>query len=127
MTDAEKKNLVENYVRAYNRFDVAGMIANLHDRVIFKNVSNGETTLELDGIDAFRNQAEQALGLFSEREQKVERFVFDGEGCEIEISYRATFAADLPDGMKAGDKIELKGKSIFRFADGKIREIEDIS
>lgn len=127
MTDETKKNMVENYVRAYNDFDIARMLTDLHDRIIFKNISNGELTLELEGIEAFREQAEQVVDFFTEREQKFKNMVFSEDGCEIDIDYRATLAADLPNGLKAGDKIELKGKSIFRFTDGKISEIQDLS
>lgn len=127
MTEAEKKKLVENYVRAYNDFDIEGMTANLHDEIAFKNISNGEVTLETRGIEALRKQARQALGFFSERRQKIENISFGEDSCEIEIDYEAKLAADLPNGLKAGDKINLKGKSIFRFADGKISEIYDIS
>ncbi len=119
--------MVENYVRAYNDFDIARMLTDLHDRIIFKNISNGELTLELEGIEAFREQAEQVVDFFTEREQKIKNMVFSEDGCEIDIDYRATLAADLPNGLKAGDKIELKGKSIFRFTDGKISEIQDLS
>lgn len=127
MTQAEKKDLVENYVRAYKDFDIEAMTANLHDEIIFRNISDGETTLELAGRDAFANQAKQSAEIFSEREQKIENMNFKDEICEIEIDYRATLAADLPNGLKAGDKIELKGKSVFRFRDDKISEITDIS
>ena len=127
MTEEEKTSLVKSYVRAYNTFDVEGMLANLHDEIIFKNISNGEVTLEIKGCDAFRDQAMQAASFFSEREQTIENFVFSEDACEIQIDYQAVIAADLPNGLKSGDKIELKGKSIFRFADGKISEIEDIS
>jgi ketosteroid isomerase-like protein len=127
MNDEEKTSLVKSYVRAYNTFDIEGMLANLHDEIIFKNISNGKVTLEIKGSDAFRNQAEQAASFFSEREQKIENFVFTDDSCEIKIDYQAVLAADIPNGLKTGDKIELKGKSIFRFADGKINEIQDIS
>ena len=127
MTNEEKKNLIEEYVRAYNAFDVGGMVANLHDEITFKNVSNGEITLEIKGADAFKNQAQQAASFFSEREQKIEDFVFTEGSCEIKIDYQAILASDLPNGLKTGEKIQLKGKSIFRFANGKISEIEDIS
>lgn len=119
--------MVESYVRAYNNFDIKGMLRDLHEQIIFKNISNGETTLELNGIEAFRDQARQVVGLFTEREQKITNFVCNADVCEIEIDYSATLAADLPNGLKAGDKINLKGKSVFRFADGKIIAIEDIS
>lgn len=127
MTDAEKRNLVENYIRAYNDFDIKGMLANLHENVVFKNVSNGETTLEITGIDAFRNQAEQAAGFFAEREQRIEKVVFREDVCEVDIAYRAKLASDAPNGLKAGDSLTLNGKSIFRFVEGKISEINDIS
>lgn len=127
MNETEKINLIENYVRAYNEFDIEEMLSNLHDRIIFKNISNNETTLELNGIEAFRNQAQQAVGFFAEREQKITNFDCREDVCEIEIDYNATLASDLPNGLKAGDKIELKGKSIFRFAGDKIIEIQDIS
>ncbi len=118
---------MENYIRAYNRFDVEGMTADLSDNVVFKNISNGETTLELEGLDAFRKQAEFAATLFSEREQTIEKIVFTEAGCEIDIDYQAKLAADLPNGLRAGEKINLKGKSKFRFANGKIIEILDMS
>ena len=127
MNDAEKKNLVEDYVRAYNNFDIEGMLKNLHKEVVFKNISNAEITFESKGIDAFKNQAEQAVKLFAEREQEIKNFVFGEDSVEIEINYRAKLAADLPNGLKAGEKIKLQGKSIFHFADGKISEIQDIS
>lgn len=44
-----------------------------------------------------------------------------------EIDYSATLATDLPNGLKKGHKIELKGKSIFKFLDNKIIELIDIS
>lgn len=127
MTDEEKKVIVENYVSAYNDFDVAGMLANLHEEVVFKNVSGGAVTHETAGIDAFRDQAKQAAGFFSERQQMIENFVFSEDGCEIDIAYSAKLAADLPNGLKAGETISLKGKSIFRFEENKIREIQDLS
>lgn len=127
MNETEKKNLIENYVRAYNCFDIDEMLSGLHDQIIFKNISNGDTTLELKGIEAFEDQARQVVGLFSEREQKITDFVCNEDICEIKIDYHAMLAADLPNGLKSGDKINLKGKSLFRFADGKIIEIQDIS
>jgi len=127
MTDAEKKNLVEDYVRAYNGFDIEGMTANLHAAIVFTNVSGGEVTLEISGIENFRVQAKRVAELFSERRQTIERISFSADGCEIAIDYHAELAVDLPNNLKAGDEINLQGKSVFRFADGKISEIRDVS
>lgn len=128
MSDNEKrKRIIENYVEAYNNFEVEGMLRDLDDRLVFRNISNGEVNLLLNGLDEFRKQAEQTNALFSEREQKITGLKFDGNAAEAEITYRGTLAADLPNGLKAGSEIQLTGKSIFRFAGDKIIEIEDIS
>ena len=127
MTETERKTLVENYIRAYNRFDIERMLENLNEKIVFKNISNGETTLELEGLDAFRKQAAYGASLFSEREQRIEKIVFTEEDCEVDIDYKAKLAADLSNDLQSGDEINLKGKSKFRFADGKITEIQDIS
>jgi hypothetical protein len=118
---------IENYISAYNNFDVEGMLRDLHPEIRFKNISNGETNLSLKGIKAFQQQAEQALSLFSQRKQQIQHITFHQETVEVGIAYQGILASDLPNGMKAGDKIELIGKSIFRFQNDKIIEIQDIS
>lgn len=127
MENEFKISLVKNYTQAYNNFDVEKMTADLHDEIIFKNISNGEVNLKTNGIEAFKNQAEQAVIFFSEREQTIENIECKDDVCEVEINYRGKLAVELPNGLKKGDEINLKGKSIFRFADRKIIEIEDIS
>lgn len=122
-----KRQIIENYIAAYNNFDVENMLKDMDENIVFRNISGGEINLETNGIDELRLQAEQAKALFTEREQKITRLEFGENKIEVEIAYRATLAADLPNGMKKGDKIELNGKSSFRFAGDKIIEIEDIS
>ncbi len=122
-----QKRIIENYIEAYNNFDVDKMLTNLHENIVFKNISNGEVNLTTSGISEFQTQAEQAKNLFSQREQKITEIRFEDDSAQVEIDYYGVFAVDLPNGLKAGDKIELKGKSIFRFKDEKIYEITDIS
>ncbi|RYZ14912.1 MAG: nuclear transport factor 2 family protein, partial [Sphingobacteriales bacterium] len=95
--------------------------------VRFENISNGEVNLETNGIAELKEQAGKAKNLFSERQQTVTGFTFTGDEVETEIEYTGILATDLPNGLKAGDKIELKGKSIFRFKDNKIIGLTDIS
>lgn len=129
MNDREiKKQIIENYVEAYNNFDIENMLKDLDEKVIFRNVSGGTVNLETNGINEFRAQAELAKNFFSQREQKVTDLQFIGEEeVEAEIFYRATVAVSLPNGLKTGDEIKLQGKSIFRFVGAKIVEIADIS
>ena len=121
------KQLVEAYIEAYNHFDVAGMLAPLRDDVVFRNVSNGETTLTLTGREAFRQQAEQATQYFSAREQRVTDWQVNGQRVEIVIDYTAVAAIEFSNGLKPGDSLHLQGKSVFQVEDGHIISIEDIS
>ncbi|WP_121808760.1 nuclear transport factor 2 family protein [Mucilaginibacter kameinonensis] len=123
----QRELIISNYVKAYNNFDVEGMLKDLAPTVKFENVSNGDVNMELDGIEAFRNQAEQAVRLFERREQIIRSFKHTGSKTEIEIDYNDIIAIDLPNGLKKGDEMNLKGHSIFTFEGDKIVGIMDIS
>ena len=127
MEHAALKEAVTVYIEAYNRFDVDGMLAPLHEEVVFRNIANGEVSLTTTGKGDFRGQAEQATRYFSEREQCVTHWQLVDNRVEVAIDYRATVAMELPNGLKPGDTLRLQGKSVFRFDDGKIISIEDIS
>ena len=127
MEHAALKEAVTVYIEAYNRFDVDGMLPPLHEEVVFRNIANGEVSLTTTGKEDFRGQAEQATQYFSEREQRVTHWQLADNRVEVAIDYRATVAMELPNGLKLGDTLRLQGKSIFRFDDGKIISIEDIS
>ncbi|REL32923.1 nuclear transport factor 2 family protein [Rhodohalobacter sp. SW132] len=84
---------------------------------------NARTT----GIKEFRKLAEQAKELFSSRKQTIISYVAKKDKTIIQIDYEGILAADLPNGMKAGEAIKLKGESEFEFKDGKISSITDRS
>jgi hypothetical protein len=119
--------IISNYVKAYNSFDVAGMVKDLAPAIKFQNISNGDVNMELNGIEAFQKQAKQATQLFESREQIIRSFKHTGNKTEITIDYNAVLATDLPNGLKKGDKLNLKGHSIFTFNEKKIVGIMDIS
>lgn len=121
------KEIIEEYIKAYNCFDIEGMLSNMDTTVKFENISNGQTTLTTNGIEELKKQAEQAKQYFKDRTQKITNFTFNNDQVEIEIDYVAILAIDFPNGLKVGDKIELKGKSIFKFKENKIIELKDIS
>lgn len=127
MDNLHRQQLIEQYIRAYNHMDVEGMLTTLHPDIIFENISNGEVNLSTQGMAAFRSQAEAAVQLFRERRQTITSQKTDDNGAEVEINYYAIIAQDLPNGWKAGDKIQMTGKSIFSFRDDKISSITDIS
>ncbi|MBC6606107.1 nuclear transport factor 2 family protein [Hymenobacter sp. BT188] len=127
MNVATHKQLVQAYIEAYNRFDVDGMVRHLHEDVVFRNIANGEVNLTTTGKESFRQQAEQAKQYFSQREQRVTDWQVEDNRVEVLVDYTAVAAMEFPNGLKPGDTLQLKGKSIFRFADGRIISIDDIS
>jgi hypothetical protein len=123
----QRERIISNYINAYNNFDVDGMLTDLDQSVKFVNISSGEVNMTLTGLSAFKEQAIQAKDLFSIREQTIKSFKHADDQSEIEIAYSAVLAIDLPNGLKRGDKLNINGKSIFKFSGDKIIEITDIS
>jgi ketosteroid isomerase-like protein len=127
-TSDERKNIIQTYVDAYNSFDIERMLELLHTDIEFRNYANNEVTVETKGIEQFRQTAEQATQLFSQRQQTITNYsIIEDDKMEVEIDYVATLASDLPNGLKAGEKLELKGKSVFQLLDNKIIILEDYS
>ena len=120
------KQIIDEYIRAYNEFNVDGMLRNVHKDVELKNTANGEVNVQLKGIDVLKQQAEQSVGLFKKREMKIIEQVTTGNTVENKISFKGVIAKDFPDGPKSGELIKLEGKSIFQFEKGKIISIEDV-
>lgn len=118
---------VEQYIRAYNQFDIEGMLAQLHPDIVFQNISEGEVSLETKGLEAFREQAEEAQAFFSEREQTVTSWSFRQDTVTVGIRYRAVLAKDLPNGLRRGDPLQLDGESEFVFKGDKIIRLTDRS
>ncbi|WP_202618985.1 nuclear transport factor 2 family protein [Paenibacillus sp. EZ-K15] len=127
MHPMKMKDIVEKYVRAYNSFDIEGMIALLHEEIEFRNSSSGSVDVETKGIEKFREIAEKSKSLFSYRCQTIVGYSLEDDKVQVEIDYEGILATDLPNGMKAGERIQMKGKSIFEFRDEKIAVIEDYS
>lgn len=123
----EREHLIQNYIQAYNNMDLEGMLATLTEDIVFENIQNGEISMKLEGKEAFREQALQAISYFSEGKQIITNISHLEKTSETEIQYRAVMALDFPNGLKKGQVIELKGKSIFEFMEGKISRLTDIS
>lgn len=124
---ASKKATIEKYISAYNAFDIEGMLSFVHRDVEFKNVSGGGVNAEAYGIDEFRKLAEQSKQIFSSRNQIINFFEEEGDIVKVAIRFEAILAADLPRGGKVGDSLNLEGKSVFEFRDGKLWRITDYS
>lgn len=127
MNPTEIRTLVDRYIDAYNRMDVEDMLVDVHPQVEFKNISAGVVNASTNGVAELRALAQQSLSLFSERHQKIESFEIQGPVAVVTIAFRAVVAADLPNGLKKGQVLNLSGRSEFEFQDGAISRITDIS
>ncbi|MDM5286499.1 nuclear transport factor 2 family protein [Peribacillus castrilensis] len=127
MISEKSKKIIENYIMAYNSFDIERMVKLLHKEIMFRNFTNGEMNTEIRGIQEFKELAEKSSKIFSSRRQTVIDYNAIEDKAEVQIEYEAILAVDLPNGLNSGDKIQLKGKSIFGLNEGKISLIEDYS
>ena len=128
MTGIEEANVqtVVAYVDAYNRKDIDGMMACLADDIFFEHLNNGEIVTSLTGKPAFRQQAEHAAQLVSQRQQVLlDRTVAD-DVVSAKIDFTGTLAIDLPDGSKAGEVVQTAGHSVFVLQDRLIAKLTDI-
>ena len=126
MEDSQKE-IIESYISSYNSFDVDGMLKNLNENIVFENISNGVVEMKLEGINAFKDQAIAATKYFQEREQKITSWEFNEMVVSVLIDYQGILAIELPNGMKPGDTLKLKGKSTFTFLDKTVVKIVDES
>jgi len=127
MNATKAQLLVEKYIEAYNRFDMATMLACLQPDVQFEHSTNGDVTVRLASKEAFESQAIRAAAWFSERTQRITAFRWLNEQAEADIDYCAITATDLPNGVKAGVKLRFSGYSRFSFREELIAFIQDFS
>ena len=129
MEDHDKKSLIERYIRAYNCFDVDGMVALLHPECSFQNISGGQIKINASakGIAQIRELAEKSKSLFSSRSQTITSYQSNAETVTVDIDYEGVLRADFPNGPKAGETLKLRGKSVFKFREGLIYQLTDYS
>lgn len=127
MNETAMRTLIDRYIEAYNLMNIDRMMTFLHPEIEFKNIANGTVNARASGLAEFRRLAERTAALFSSRQQRITDFWTDGDQANIEVSYEAVVARDLPNGMKAGQTLWLTGRSEFTFVEGKIYRITDYS
>jgi hypothetical protein len=120
-------SLIARYIECYNARDIEGMCACVTDDVVFENISNSGQSMRLEGKDAMANVAELSGNAFSYRRQKVLALVDAGDRAAAEILFEGKAAVDLPNGLKAGETIRLRGASFFEVRSGLLSRIADYS
>ncbi len=125
--EKQMKRIIDDYIKAYNEFNVDKMLKNVHRDVEFKNIAGGEINVHIQGKTILKTQAEDSNKLLKKREMKITQQTIDGDTVENKIDFKGVLAVDIPDGPKTGELVKLNGKSIFKFKNLKIISIEDIS
>ncbi|OUJ72454.1 nuclear transport factor 2 family protein [Hymenobacter crusticola] len=118
---------IEAYLAAYNAKDIPAMLALLDEQIVFENVSNTSGVITTSTKQEFAALARQSVDYFAERRQIVRFAVMGAGAAAVEIDYQATLAQDLPNGLKAGEQLKLRGVSVFEWRDGKFTRISDYS
>ncbi len=118
---------IKQYIAAYNAMDVPAMLALLHEVIVFENVSNSAGITVTSGKTEFGRLANQSLGLFHRRTQTIRSLTLGERTSAVEIEFTGMLAVDLPNGLKAGEVMTLRGVTVFAFSDGKIARISDYS
>jgi len=119
--------LIEQFLDAYNRFEIEGMMELVDPEIEFRNVSGGDVDTTAIGQDEFRELAEQSAFLFSSRKQTPTNIQAEDDVVSVDIDFVGTLATDIPDGPKAGEELRVAGRSEFVFRDEKIYRLTDFS
>ena len=120
-------HIVSRYIACYNDRDIDGMLACVTDDVIFENISNTGQSMRLEGRDAMAEVARLSGNAFSYRHQTVLSFLDAGDKASAEIAFEGKAAVDLPNGVRAGEMIEIRGASFFELRDNLLCRIADYS
>ena len=122
-----KRDLIETYIGFYNTFNIDEMVNMFTDDCTFENVSGSAVTYKSKGKEELRNISSKSVAYFKERKQVVTNWVIDDHKAAVEIEYHAVLASDLPNGLKKGTALKLKGVSFYEFEDDKIKRLVDYS
>ena len=121
------EEIINKYISCYNAHDIEGMLEFVTDDVIFENISNTGQSMRLDGRDAMREVAELSGTAFSYRRQRLVSLIIQGDRAAAEVEFEGKTAVALPNGTRAGETVNLRGASFFRFRGDRLCRIADYS
>lgn len=118
--------VIQSYIDAYNRKDVAALVSCVAEDIVFENISNVGESLKIEGRVAFAELAEQSATMFITRHQSIRTAVVDSDLVALEVDWTGTPAIDL-EPMKAGEQVAMRGASFLTIKGGKLTRIVDLS
>jgi len=118
---------IRRYIASYNDRDIDAMLACVTDDVVFENISNAGQSMRLDGKAMMRQVAEVSGNAFSYRRQRLINIVTGSGKAAAEIEFEGRAAVDLPNGVRAGETVRVRGASFFEFRGPLLCRIADYS
>jgi ketosteroid isomerase-like protein len=119
------KEIIESYLRHYNRKDIESMLKLFSDDVVFESVSNTTGIIITNNKKELGTLALMSVEYFAERRQTVRQWIIEEDKIAIEIDYWCLIEKDLPNGKKAGEEMTLRGASFFTLKNGLIARLSD--
>jgi ketosteroid isomerase-like protein len=119
--------IIRRYIASYNDRDIDAMLACVTDDVVFENISNAGQSMRLDGKAMMRQVAEVSGNAFSYRRQRLINIVTGTGKAAAEIEFEGRAAVDLPNGVRAGETVKVRGASFFEFRGALLCRIADYS
>ena len=119
--------IIRRYIASYNDRDIDAMLACVTDDVVFENISNAGQSMRLDGKLMMRQVAEVSGNAFSYRRQRLINLLTSETKAAAEIEFEGRAAVDLPNGVRAGETVKVRGASFFEFRGPLLCRIADYS
>ncbi len=120
-------DVIARYIACYNARDIDGMLAFVTNDVVFENVSNSGQSMRLDGKEMMRQVAELSGNAFSYRRQRVLNLISGDNKAAAEVEFEGKAAVDLPNGVRAGETVKVRGASFFEFRGNLLCRVADYS
>lgn len=121
------EDIISRYIQSYNDRDIEGMLDCVTEDVIFENISNASQSMRLEGREQMGEVARLSGNAFSYRRQRMINLII-GEGkAAAEIEFEGKAAVDLPNGVRAGETVKIRGASFFEFRGRLLSRIADYS
>lgn len=121
------EEIINRYIKSYNERDIDGMLDCVTEDVVFENVSNTGQSMRLEGREQMGQVAELSGNAFSYRRQRMVNLVIGAGKAAAEIEFEGKAAVDLPNGVRAGETVKIRGASFFEFRGRLLSRIADYS
>lgn len=125
MSNNQLRNIIENYIDAFNNYDIDKLVNQFTETGVYEVASNLTEPVICHGKEKIRELTTNTRAIFTSRTQQVTNWIINENKAAIEFNYVAIVTNDLPNGLKAGQKLALRGISIYEFENGKIKRLMD--